>query len=379
MTISTFKDDLAAILHTINLDKIQNVNGLLNRAGRELLLDVDLQETRRKGELTLFNDVYDYSPPSDLNGDKILDLRPQVNRSLLDNPTLIKGEQFDLRKTNKDFTLAIDSDTGSKILRVSASISGNVKINGFDSLTGNGTWAASTGGSNVTLDKVYMTAGAGSINFDIAATGGAIENSTMTQVDLTDHDEISSLFLYVYLPDSSIITNIILRWGNDTSNYWSKTITAPHFGSFKNGWNLCRFDWNGATETGTVAPSTIDYVRVTVTSTALDTDIRVDELYSRLPSIHEIWYYSKYIFKTTAGVFKEETTLDTDEINLDTDSLNLYLHKCGEIASQQLGGADANYDINYYRTNYLEAVHKYKVSYPSQRIRERNTYYRFKW
>ena len=179
-------------------------------------------------------------------------------------------EEFDIYKSTQDATFNIKWQTGTKSLRVSKSLTPAKKVIGnLDSTTESGTWSATGDASNLTIDTLNKLFGAGSFNFDLAASGslGHIQNTTLTALDLTDYDELGSFFLLVYIPDSSIITNFILRWGNDiTANYWQATITTPHTGTaFASGWNLLRFDWAGATETGTVAPATIDSFRISFT------------------------------------------------------------------------------------------------------------------
>ena len=195
---------------------------------------------------------------------------------------------------------------------------------------------------------------------------------------MDDHDEKSSLFIWVYFPDASLITNVILLWGSSSANYWARTVTAPHFGSFKNGWNLLRFDWNGATETGTVDPAAIDYLRVTVTSTGADTDIRVDGIYSKLPTIHEILYYSRFLFRNTAGTFLETPTDDTDELNLETAAENIFIEECCTLISSGLQRWDDHqgHFNKLYGNGKDEGLYaKYKTSNPAQPLKPHAKYY----
>jgi hypothetical protein len=47
-SINTCNGEVAAALHGTSLNKINNLNGLHNRTARQLLLDIDPQETIRK-------------------------------------------------------------------------------------------------------------------------------------------------------------------------------------------------------------------------------------------------------------------------------------------------------------------------------------------
>jgi hypothetical protein len=218
------------------------------------------------------------------------------------------------------------------------------------------------------------------LNFDSDGLGvtATITNSTFTDVDLTDHDERSSIFMWVFLPDASAITNVISRWGNDAANYWTRTITAPHtFTAFQDGWNLLRFDWNGATEVGTVAPAAIDYLLVTITYDGnAETDYRVDNIVSRLGDIHNVVYYSRFMFQNAAGTFIEETTADTDLCNLEQGAVNLLLYRTAELAAQQIQAEDAGFDVSYFSTQYQRYLTEYKHQFKSEVEKPRASYYR---
>jgi hypothetical protein len=376
--ISDAKDDLGAMLHGGSINDIENPYGLFNRAARQLLMDVDLAETKRVEQIgTIFQDIYNYTAPVDLKGDKIIDVRPQVNRDVSDNFSSEYTENFDLNKSNNTFS--VEYDSGSKIIRLSKSLNTPIVLNGCDSLTGNGTWSATADCENLVQDKLYYTSGSASLRFDLsgAATTGYLENSTMTSVDLSDEEDIASLFLDLYLPDASILTSVALTWGSDSSNYWSVVSTTPYDRSaFQNGWNTIKFDWNGATETGSPVSSAVDYIKVLFTySGTADTDLRIDNIRCVLGQIYEIVYYSKYLFKSSGGTWKESVSDDSDIVNLDTDSYNLFIDKCMELAAQQLQGEDSAYDVQYYRNVYKENAQRYKQMYKSELEKKGATYY----
>lgn len=71
-TVTQLKSDLTSALHGTTLNKVQNVNGMIQRASADLLLEVDPMETKRIVPLftPIFNKVYDYALPSDLKGNK---------------------------------------------------------------------------------------------------------------------------------------------------------------------------------------------------------------------------------------------------------------------------------------------------------------------
>jgi hypothetical protein len=199
----------------------------------------------------------------------------------------------------------------------------------------------------------------------------------MEAVDLSRDEGIGSLFVWVYLPTGSNFTNIILRWGSSSSNYWSATATSANNSvAFQNGWNLVRFDWSSATETGTPDSSAVDYLRVTGTynGTAM-TAFRIDNIVSQLGSIYEIEYYSKYIFRSSAGTFQETVLDDEDEINLDTDSYNLLFNLVAMYAVQQQQSSNGNFDYAFFEKQYEQDKARYIAKNKSQVMKPQQVYY----
>lgn len=377
--------ELYAIINSASHGKFSQVQDrqvIVNRAVRSVLADMDLRSTKRKSTLSpnLFSDVYDYTAPSDIKGEKIIDLRKQVNRPKFEKWSLVDEAEFD--RTKNQYKVAIRDENFSKLLRVSGGSSKSKTLHDCESLTANGTWAAAGDASNLTLDNDNYISGGGALNFDMAAGGatGYVELTGANQVDLSDYDEKGSIFVWVYVPDYSdaegdTVTNFILRWGNDSSNYWSRTVTTNNEGvTFYDGWNLLRFDWNGATETGTVTPSTIDYLRLTVTkstSLAADTDWRVDSFIARIGDIYDMVYYTKYGWQNSSGTYIEESSASTDLLLGDTDEIEGIVHKASELSAQELKDWD---DVKYYQGNYQDWKRKYESNYPSEALKKTRNY-----
>ena len=378
-TIGNLKTDLTGIIHGANLDKIQGILPLINRSASEVLLEVDPQETKRYAQIenAIYDQVFDYSVPTDLKGNKIIDIRPQINRDPSDNFTQTYSEQFDIYKENNSFQIKFD--TGVKTVRISKDLRTGIVLNTMDSITNNGTWAVGNDAENLTVDTLNFIAGSASLKFDLdgLTTDGFIQNSTMTAQDLSTHEDESSLFLFLFLPDASAFTSVDLRWGSDTTNFWNRTVTVPQNGTFLNGWNLVRFDWNGATETGAPNAAAIDTLRVTVNYDGVaDTDYRVDSIMSKLGSIFTMVYYSKFIFQNSSGTFIENAASDSDIINLDTEARDLLLYKVAENTAQQLQGEDSGFDSQFFARKYNTLLTRYKSIYKSEVEKPRQPYYR---
>lgn len=384
-TINEAKADLNGMLQGTTTNKITSLFPLFNRAGRQLLLDIDPQETKRIAQFNLFdsgdNDIYNYSSPSDLKGKKMIDIRPQINRRIRDNFSQNYDEEFDQYKARNTNRLNIQFDEGTKILRIAKNLTAGVSINGLDDIDDNGEWTVGDDAINLTQDKVNKKQGTASLNFDVSGAGttASIVNSTMSEVDLsadgTDHEDKSTLFQSGFFPSASAITSVNLAWGSSAGATWDRTITAPFFGSFVDGWNLLAFDWNGATETGSPDASAINYLKTTIIyDGTADTDFRLDQVISRLPEIWEQVYYSKFLFRSSAGVWKEKTDNNGDIINLDTESYNVWLWKVAEYAAQQI--EDLKDFVTYFKNEYELSKKRYVAQIKGEAIQPQSTYYR---
>lgn len=376
-TILELQTDLSGIIHGTNLDKIQGILPITNRAARQVLLDVDPRETKRITTTAniFYDQVYNYPLPDDIKGDKIIDLRQQVNRYASDKPLKTYNQGFDEFKGNNFFT--VEETDGVRYLRYAKSLfPPPVLLNAVDGITENGTWSTGGNATSLAVDTFNYLTGGASLRFNISSSGSSayIENSTITSVDLSEQSGIGSLFVWVFIPSTTIISNVFLRWGSSSTDYYSQTITTPHFGSFRYGWNLCRFDWSSASSSGTPNAAAITYLRVGVTynGTAVS-GVRVDNIMATVGTLFEIEYYSKYLFTDIDGVQKEKATADTDTINLDTDSYNLLFKKCAEFCIQQVKKQSA--DLKYFKDDYEKDLKRYKQLYRSEALRPQLTYY----
>lgn len=371
-SVTNLKSEIAAMIHGTTINKVTNINGLIYRAARQLLLDLDPQEMKRTQALTsaIYSQVYDYSLPDDLKGNKVIDIKPQVNRNDSDVFNQSYSQQFDISKTGLLNQFNIDFNKGVKTIRIADnSLTPGVVLNEADSTTSNGTWTAGGTASGLTTDNVNYVSGGSSLQFNMTAGTGYLENSTISSTNINSWLNQGNLFLYTYLPTASTVTSVTLRWGSSSSNYYTQTATVNQSGnSFINGWNLLSFPWSTATTVGSPDATKITYLRVSWVSTGAQTAMRLDNIVARLGSIFNIMYYSKYLFKdATTGGWQETITDDSNIINLDTESYNLLVYQCGIHLAQQLQGLDAMfYDGNYFQSHYSDALARYRNMYKSE-------------
>lgn len=383
--ITALKSDLTGVLHGTTNNQIQGLDNLINRAARQLLLDCDPQETKRIVEFAapIFNSVTDYPIAADLKGNKIIDIRPQVNRIPRDVWGQSYNQAFDLAKQNifqsvNMFT--INFNTGLKTIRVNAPyINPPVIIDNVSAISANGTWATGGTASNLAVDNVNYVYGSGSLEFDTTTGAGYIENSTMSEIDLTQSLNQSSIFTWVYVPTGADLTSVNVRWGSSSTDYWTSTVTLNQQGNaFVNGWNLCQFVWSTASTVGSPDVTAINYGRITLNTTANMTACRVNVFESILGLIMEYEYYSKYMFRdAVTGAFQETVTDDSNLINLDTESYNLLFNLVAYLATQQQQGLDATfYDGSFFGQQYQQDLARYKSMYKSELQKPQSSYYR---
>jgi hypothetical protein len=378
-SIVDLKNSVSRKLHGTTANQLTDFYGLLYDTAVKVQDDCDFSETRRTIQLTtpIYGQAaYDYACPADLKGNRLIDLRPQANRHVSDVISQVKSEDFDLIKTQvlSGGRVEVRWDTYLKTLRIALPALSNVLINSCDSVTANGTWTVGGGASDIETDVIYYTGGYGSLRYSLAGSG-YIENSTMTALDLTNYLDRAVMFCWVY-NQSTLPTALALRWGSDSSNYWSKSVTAQWDGTaLTTGWNLLGFDWQTATKTGTPDESAIDFVRFDTTITGSASPVYFDQIVCSLGSIYEIEYYSKYFFRDTAGAFKERPTLDSDLINLDTDSYGVFTNCLMMLVAQQAQGADSAFDMQFFVKQYEESRDSYNRKNPSQAKKTIGTYY----
>ena len=369
-TITQVDEHLIGLGHSGTLNKIRNKYAMYERTASVFLQKCKPLETMRLGTLSslVYDDIYNYALPSDYNS--LVDLIPQDDRTNWDKSYRRFAGQFDLEKAIKQKTISIEGDGGSKIIRINWRTRQGKAIHTMNSVTDNGTWSAVGTATGIIANEIFKISGSASIEFDLAATGDGIQNTTMTAVDLTDYDEQSSFFAWVYFGAVSALTSVSARWGNDlTTNYWTSVAqtTQADGTAFKVGWNLVKFPWETATETGTVAPATVDSFRVTIAATGAIANIRVDSILCVIGRNFDIKYYSKFLFKNSAGTWISKPTTDDDTVLIDNDSLPMFLYELLKSMAHQVEGTDSAFDISYAENELKTLYPAFRSEYPDQR------------
>ncbi len=383
-SVLDLKNDLSGVLHGTTDNQIQNLDGVIDRGARQLLLDVDPQETKRTLEFVapIFNTVFDYPIAADVKGNKIIDIFPQVQRLPRDIWLQSYNQAFDVAKQNiyaSPNMFTMNFNTGLKTIRINAPyLNVPVVVNQIEAIADNGTWAVGGTAASLAVNNSNFVQGSGSLQFNTTVGAAYIENSTMSAIDLSNVVNQSSLFTWVYVPTGTSLTSVDLRWGSSSANYYHKTVTVNQEGNaFVNGWNQCQFDWATASTVGSPNSAAINYARITLNVTGTLTGCLINGLDSILGTILSYEYYSKYLFRdSSTGAFQENVTDDSNLVNLDTDSYNLLFNQVAYLATQQQQGLDASfYDGGFFLQQYQQGVARYKAQYKSEMQKPQSPYY----
>lgn len=379
-TYSNLLDSVIDTARRSNITNVITVRNFINRAARLVISEVDLRSTKRNAVLgtDLFDDIYSYPAPSDLKGDAIIDLIPQVNRKTNFRLELLSEQEFDRVKTIKSNVVALATDDLVKKIMFSGDVNDTSLVAGtLDNLTSEGAWSAYNDATNLVADADNYVVGGGSIKFDLtgSATTAGIQNTTITALDISKYVNNGHIFVWVYINSITNLTNFICDIGNDlTTNYYTQTITTNNEGvSFYNGWNLLRFDFASMTKNGTITATAIDSIRIYMTKTAGKSDdgYRFDHIVLHTGEIHNLLYYTRFPWQSSAGVFLENSTADTDYINAETDEFELFVFRSKMELFRELRRYDLVKDA---RDEYEKLKAQYKKFNLSERV-ERNKQY----
>lgn len=390
---STIASRASGELSTADLDVI------INDAVRDVVAEIDLVSTKRSSSLSprVFDDVFEYSAPSDLKFNKVVDIQPQKGRNRFDNWRMTTQEEFDRYKQNgeclyfntdrffygegRSMLVAIGNNSTTKTLLLSASADDSIVT--IDNLTEVGTLTGVGDGENLMADNSNTIKYNAAINFDIGSGGGTtagITDLTMAEaMDITDYLQEGSVFVWAYIPSTTYITNYKLAIGSSPSDYYTVTVTTKNDGnSFVNGWNLLRFDLINGVETGSVDNENCDYWSLYMTKNALkinESNYRFSDLFIGNGQQFNVIYYSNCGWKSATGTYLEDATTDTDILNVSSSEYGLIVSKCLEYAELRLQNPNMS---NQYNERYYKILKpQYEQNNPSEALLMTETYWDF--
>ena len=388
--VSDLINSIQGKMHDQTTNKlVGNIYDKIDDAVRNILMFVDLKEAKRYVplETALYADVNRYLCPNDINGDRVLTIRPISNAYIANKFRKTSEEEVVLGK--EDYTFAVNYDSGAKFLQINRDVTTQMELlNEMDSLTLNGAVSISGDTSELAEDTTNFVSSEASVRFKMntGGTSGILDVDGFQAVDLTAYSDEGAVFALVDLPSintgTTPITSITLRVGQDISNYREVTVTRPHDSNrFRAGLNMVRFDLRKATNVvGSPTYTGTDYLRLIFTAATPLPEaiyINVDQITVRKGTSYELGYYSINLFKDyTTGELKDKPTADNDIVLLEKDSINLIIYETMEIIAQEMQGEDSVVDLKYFQGKNKAIRDQYKLKYPSETKKKTTFYYR---
>lgn len=367
------------MLHGTSLNQVENVNGVIYRAARRVLADVDPMETIRVVQLQTINqNTYDYVCPADLKDDRIIDITKQADRLALDNFHQEYFRSFDIEKNLSVLknNYVIQWRNGVKTLKLDAR--GMTAVTALDGITDSTTYTAVAGISSLYTDNGDFTYSTGSVAFIQSAATSSMSKTFTTAIDLSTQTQTGLFYVNAWFGTGSAVTSVSVNLGTSASNYITLTATQTNDGlTFQDGWNQIGMYFKTGVTTGTYTGS-ITYMQLNVTTTTNQT-VKWNYARAGIGEVYGIMYYSKYLFrKATTNAFQETITStdDSEIINLDTTSYNLLLLQTAAQAAQQSIPLTPNLDVDRYERAYESELARYIAKIKSQSQPASATYYR---
>lgn len=313
--------------------------------------------------------IYQYTVQSDFKFPLTLQAyKPNMSQS---NYTLVSPLKFPSSLYSQKFAVSIVG--GVQYLMVKSLDGNNSTINPATAYNQNGTWVGASAVSNVATNNYEGFTWPSSVSFDYAGTSGTLTNSTMTAVDLTAFKNRSNLYVDVFFASITSLTSVSLKWGTDSSNYYTVTSTTNYLGqAFILGWNRVKFAWSSPTTVGTPTITSIGYLQMTL---AFSVDPAATGFAFQNVFISEnvpltLTYYSTNMVTTLVGVQSQvfasaaattDTPMWTGRWDVATEP---FINSILEIVFFMTGEYT---DMNLVRQKIVEIVTPLKQRYPSQR------------
>jgi hypothetical protein len=391
MAVTLYPYTRAALKASVNarihgkLGLLTNVNQMLDDVVNDATSYLRSAKRRIPLAPNLFNDIYQYAAPTDIDGSSLIDIQPQSgNRSKLNVWEMTTEAEFDTRKQTDSNLVAFANHAFVRTLLISersAALS-ELTIAAIQAPTGDSPsgapWTAYDQATNLQTDNYNFIKGSGALEFDILSGGGTagIQLANLATFDLTYYASAASVFTWAYLNSASAITNVTLRLGLNASNYYQAVATTPNDGTtFVNGWNLVRFDLNGKTTVGTptVASNVYAALFLTLAGTGADTGYRFNWLDVKQGTISNLIYYSENPWEdAVTGAYLNNSTADSNYFTCDNDEYPMIV----EAATEVLGNAAREYqDAQLAATRYVAMYKEYRRDYPVEKMPTMSTYF----
>lgn len=383
--VAELKAGVQGLLQNINLDKVVNLNGALERAARTVVQQADVPEASGMQPITLYDGVYYYEAPDILFGGAINLIRRQGEASNpLDYNYKVPVDTFTRTKQflPNGYMLDLEYKNGTAMLGISSPIPKPRLI--IDPMNDTDGWTAAGSASSLVEDATVYYQQPASLRMTLTGSStGTLTKTLQSPLDLTEYEGVGVVFLAIYTPSAADFTSSTVRLGSDDSNYFETTAETTGFlGAWTaNDWTLIAMDLSSATETGTVDIENVDYVQVRLAHTATIVNFRVGYLWTSLPMPNEILFQSSAIFRTPAGLQTQTISSDGDTIILNDAAYTLLEYEAALNVAMQQGGDLSSGQVQMFRgilygsANDQGMYNLYRGDNPSAELRTVGSYY----
>lgn len=263
---------------------------------------------------------------------------------------------FALRTISEMYTE--QSDAGIRFMQVvhKGTNSQKALVSECDDLTADGTWSIS-GGSDLAIQENEKKSGGGSLQFSVNGLQTIVTFIRTNVIDVSGFTE--HLRQRLYMKFSTVPSSVVLRVGNDASNYFEHTLTTQVTGQAftTDGFNELEFSRQSSTETGTVDLTNMDWFQfeLNFSVATVDTGFLIDKVELIKPEPLDFEWYTSYVALNSASELIEKITEDIDTTDNPLvlnypDYLNTILDGLGYLFFKNRGDAEAK---GIYRADYL--------------------------
>ena len=192
----------------------------------------------------------------------------------------------------------------NKRLNIGSNIGETFCMDSMTVIVNNGTWSVVDDALNLIQDDTFFKGEFGSsLKYDINGTVATIKNTTLNNIDLSSVEGLSGIYLQHFIPTTTNLTSIEIKFGSDESNYWTTTVTTDYIGDtfLTNSWNQLKANWD--TKTGSPDSSDITFIQIktTYSSTTSISGLRVNDMFASKDVDLLFWYYSENMVNDITG------------------------------------------------------------------------------
>ena len=385
--VGELKAGVQGLLQNINLSKVVNLNGAIERAARILVQQADIPAASGVEPITLYSGVNYYLAPSTIFGGAINLIRRQGAASApWDYSYKVPVDTFTRAKNRlpNGYMLDIEFKNGVAYLGISTPIPSQRVV--LDTMTQTAGWVASGTASGLTTDTTNYYQQPASLRFTLTGAGAGILTKTLpNSLQMEDYQGVGVAFIALQIPQgvpASDLAEIALALGSSPSDFDAVQVNEGFLGAWTSGeWLLVAFDFASTITTGTPDWSAINYIQVGFLHGGTLVNMRVGGLWMSLPSPNEILFQSSALFKGSLTPATQAITNDGDTIILNDAAYTLLEHESALAVAIQQGGDLASGQVQMlrgilYGTQNDEGLYKlYRGDNPSQELRTVGSWY----